>query len=147
MHLVAARFRTVAAARAALAAIRSRIRVAQGDAGVGPLGSTRYDEPTGDFVLAGRFPDADVTTVVQIVAAQGGSVIDRRAEAPTPELAGGVASGAQARTASNPPWSAAWTSARASSRPAAMPRRGLPRKRLRRPAAPRVRAARAQRLR
>ncbi|HET9852054.1 MAG TPA: hypothetical protein VFP56_06060 [Candidatus Limnocylindrales bacterium] len=78
MMVVGARFRALAGARAALRAIRTSIGVAAGDVGVRPLGGTSYEAPVDDFVLAGRFEDADVPRVIGFVHAHGGRVIERR---------------------------------------------------------------------
>jgi len=78
MILVGARFRALAGARAALRAVRASVPVAPGDVGVRPLGTTRYDAPVEDFVLAGRFEPDDVETVIRILHAQGGRVVVRR---------------------------------------------------------------------
>jgi hypothetical protein len=150
MHVLAARFRTISAASAALRAIRSAVTVAPGDSGVRPLGSTRYDAPTGDFLLAGRFEEQDVPAVIDIVATQGGKVIEQRSEPATTGPPITSPDGPHEWTASNPPWSASWTAPRHANRAS---REGEPgparaRKLVRRPSAPlRVRTARAHRFR
>lgn len=80
MHVIGARFEELDRATAALGEIRARVRVAPGDVAVRPLGSTRYEAPAKDFLLAGRFEASDVDTVVAIVAAHDGSLIERRVE-------------------------------------------------------------------
>jgi hypothetical protein len=148
MHLMGARFDTLAAASAALHDIRAAATIAPGHVAVAPLGSMRYEVPSTGFVLGGRFADDDVPTLTRIVEAHGGRVIDCRPDASTPAAGNAVL---RATTASNPPWTATWTAAPAQARPArsisrcsAGPRL---RKRLRRPAARlRGRAARANRL-
>ncbi|HET8784408.1 MAG TPA: hypothetical protein VFM38_02150 [Candidatus Limnocylindrales bacterium] len=80
MHLIGARFRTLAAATMALQAIRAGVPVAPGDIAVRPLGSTRYERPAEDFLLAGRFESDDVDAVVDIVLANGGRLLERRVE-------------------------------------------------------------------
>ena len=164
MHVVGARFRTLAAAGAALLAIRSTVTVPPGDAGVRPLGSTRYEESAEDFLLAGRFVDEDVEAVVGIVETAGGRVIERRSDVPRAGVAQESSRGWHATVASNPPLAAAWVPLRTPARPAAglnatsgarktgRARSAGPasraRKRPRRPAALlRVRAARAHRSR
>ena len=72
MILVGARFRALAGARAALRAVRASVRVVPGDVGVRPLGTTRYDSPIEDFLLAGRFEPGDVESVIRILHAHGG---------------------------------------------------------------------------
>lgn len=149
MYVVGARFRSLAAAGAALLAVRSAVSVAPGDAGIRALGTTRYDEPLEEFLLAGRFADDEVETVIGIVESQGGEVIERRRDAPR------VAAPPRAVATSNPPFAASWMPPRTAhrtppvpSRRAAAARTLRPRKRLRRPSAPlRVRAARAHRFR
>ena len=87
MLVIGARFRTLAAARAALRGVRSSVPVPSGDVAVRPLGSTSYDAPEEVFLLAGRFDAADAATVVEIVHSQGGRVIERRPERPRPNPA------------------------------------------------------------
>ena len=55
MLVIGARFRSIAAARAALRTVRASLPVPSGDVAVRPLGSTTYDAPDEMFVLAGRF--------------------------------------------------------------------------------------------
>jgi hypothetical protein len=149
MHVMGARFDTLAAASASLQEIRAAVPVAPGEVAVGPLGSIRYEVPSSGFVLGGRFADADIAVVSRIIEAHGGSVIECRPEAATP--AGGGNAALRATVASNPPWTATWIAPTAQPRPArrlattkAGPRL---RKRLRRPAARwRGRAARGHRL-
>jgi hypothetical protein len=86
MLVIGARFRTLAAARTALRAVRSSVAVAAGDVAVRALGSTRYDAPVEQFLLAGRFEPDDDAAVTEIVRSQGGSVIERRSEALRPGL-------------------------------------------------------------
>ena len=86
MLVIGARFRTFAAARTALRAVRSSVAVAAGDVAVRALGSTRYDAPEEQFLLAGRFEPDDDAAVTEIVRSQGGSVIERRSEALRPRL-------------------------------------------------------------
>jgi len=147
MHVLGARFRTASAASAALLAIRASVAVAPGDSGVRPLGSTRYEEASEDYLLAGRFADEDVAKVTEIVEAEGGRIIEQRRELLRPAATARLGRGAQAAPASNPPWSAAWM-------PAPLPRRSPSgdaarhATRMRRPGARlRVRAARAHRFR
>lgn len=91
MMVVGARFRALAGARAALRAIRASVGVAPGDVAVRPLGGTRYEAPVDDFVLAGRFEDEDVSTVIDVVHEHGGSVIERRPDPPRSAPASGAA--------------------------------------------------------
>ena len=60
--------------------------VAPGDAAVRPLGSTGYEVPYEGFVVAGRFGDDDVPTVVRLLHAHGGRIIARRVEGATPDI-------------------------------------------------------------
>ena len=80
MHLVGARFATMEAALAALREIRGTLPVEPADVGLRPLGTTRYDEPIRDLVLAGRFESQDVDRVVEILEGHGGSILVRRQE-------------------------------------------------------------------
>jgi hypothetical protein len=149
MHLMGARFDTLAAASAALHDVRAAATVAPGDVAVKPLGSIRYEVPSTGFVLGGRFADDDVPAVIRIAEAHGGRIIECRPDASGP--AAGPGTPRRATAASNPPWTATWTAAPAPAQPArraskcdAVPRL---RKRLRRPAARlRGRAARTHRL-
>jgi hypothetical protein len=148
MHLMGVRFDTLAAAAAALNAVRAAATVAPGDVAVGPLGSIRYEVPSTGFVLGGRFADDDVQTVIRIVERHGGRVIECRPDASTP--AAGQVAPPRATAASNPPWTATWVAPPTQTRPGRRlppPARSRLRKRLRRPAAlVRGRAARAHRL-
>ena len=78
--MIGARFRTLAAARAALRDVRAAVPVGSGDVAVRPLGSTTYDAPQEDFLLAGRFEPVDAGTVTVILHSQGGRIIERRAD-------------------------------------------------------------------
>ena len=141
MIVVGARFRALAGARAALRAIRTSIGVAPGDVGVRPLGGTRYEAPTEDFVLAGRFNDGDVPAVISAVHAHGGRVFERRRDSPrrTPDAAPEPATASGRASASG-------RAARAVGRAGPAAGREL-RKRLRRPSPPlRVRTALRQRV-
>ena len=80
MHLVGARFADLPTASAALGKIRASVPVGPGDVAVRPLGSTRYDVPSADILLAGRFEPDDVDAVVDILEAHGGDVLARGAE-------------------------------------------------------------------
>lgn len=82
MEVVGARFRALAGARAALRAVVEGVSVAPGDAALRPLGSTRYDLPADAFVVAGRFHAADVPTVIRLLHAHGGRIIERRIDSP-----------------------------------------------------------------
>jgi hypothetical protein len=82
MHFVGARFADLPAASRALGEIRASVPVEPGDLAVRPLGSTRYDEPSDDLVLAGRFEPRDVDAVVGILESHGGAILARRPESP-----------------------------------------------------------------
>ncbi|HXG25884.1 MAG TPA: hypothetical protein VNL94_03410 [Candidatus Binatia bacterium] len=142
MYVLGARFSTLAAASAALLAIRASVTVAPGDVAVRLLGSTQYEHPVNDFLLAGRFADPHVDVVVAIVREHGGRVIERRQEPVHSGTYRVLQFGAAAREES--------TVTRAS-RPGEHHRSRValgPGKRQRRPAARlRVRAARQGRLR
>ena len=66
MHVVGARFMDLPAAVAALRAIRASVAVEPSDVAVLPLGTTRYDVQVEAYLLAGRFEEADVESVVRI---------------------------------------------------------------------------------
>jgi hypothetical protein len=144
MIVVGARFRALAAARAALNAVRGAVSVAPGDAGVRPLGSTGYEAPADAFVVAGRFEDGDEVKVVQLLHAHGGRIIERRVDSPR----------ARPLAAPEPP---AWPAAARTKTPRPPSRLRLRamdettssrlHKRLRRPSPPlRVRTARSHRI-
>jgi hypothetical protein len=80
MLVIGARFRTLAAASAALRAVRASVAVPAGDVAVRALGSTRYDAPEDQFLLAGRFAPEDAAEITAIVHSQGGRVIERRSD-------------------------------------------------------------------
>ena len=134
MHFVGARFADLPAASRALGEIRANVAVEPDDLAVRPLGSTRYDVPSDDILLAGRFEPDDVEAVVGILEAHGGAILARRPESPAgyePASPPGSDRDARARPAEQrrPPVS-------------------MPRKRLRRQAALlRGRAARDRRIR
>ena len=86
MLVIGARFRTVAAARAALRTVRASVSVPEGDVAVRPLGSTRYDAPEDQFLLAGRFEPHDGPAVVAILHSEGGRIIERRDDPPRSNL-------------------------------------------------------------
>jgi len=87
MHVVGARFANLESANAALSAIRASVPIPLGDAAVRPLGSTRYEEPASSFLLAGRFPEAEMDRVIGIVELHGGMLLSSRVEQPHPRLA------------------------------------------------------------
>jgi len=93
MHIVGARFANLESANAALAEIRACVAIPREDVAVRPLGSTRYEEPVADFLLAGRFPAGEVDRALGIVEHHGGAILGRRIELPHPSLAatGGTA--------------------------------------------------------
>jgi hypothetical protein len=88
MHVVGARFANLESANAALGDIRASVSIPRADVAVRPLGSTRYEEPASDFLLAGRFPTTEVARVLGIVERHGGTLLSRRIERPHPALAG-----------------------------------------------------------
>ena len=142
MFLVGARFRALAGARAALRSVRASVSVVPGDVGVRPLGTTRYDAPVEDFVLAGRFEPGDVETVIRILHSHGGRIVARRIDPPRVAAAAPSAAPSAASSTAAP---VAVTRAIATRlRPAT--RAGV-HKRLRRPSPPmRVRTARSHRI-
>jgi hypothetical protein len=106
MLLIGARFRTFAAARAALRAVRESVPVSSGDVAVRPLGSTAYDTPEEVFLLAGRFDPAHAGAVTAIVHSEGGRIIERRADIGRPGAPAAAATPATA-TAATPATAAA----------------------------------------
>lgn len=46
------------------------------------LGTTRYDAPVEEFLLAGRFEPGEVETVIRILHSNGGRVVVRRVDTP-----------------------------------------------------------------
>lgn len=134
MHFVGARFSDLRMASTALGAIRARVAVGPGDLAVRPLGSTRYDVPSDDILVAGRFEPDDVEAVVGILEAHGGAILARRPESAAVQDSG--------------PPSAAARPARPPQAQPPRPRGTTPDKRLRRPATlPRDRPAGEPRIR
>jgi hypothetical protein len=80
MYLVGARFDDLAPAEAAIAELRERIALGEGDVGLRPLGSLRYEAPAEGLVVAGRFQHDDVDSVVEILEHHGGDIVFKRAE-------------------------------------------------------------------
>jgi len=80
MHFVGARFANLQMASSALGELRANVAVAPGDLAVRPLGSTRYDVPSDDIVVAGRFEPDDVDAVIGILEACGGAILARQPE-------------------------------------------------------------------
>jgi hypothetical protein len=90
MHIVGARFADLDSANAALGEIRASVAVPRGDVAVRPLGSTRYEAPAADFLLAGRFPEGDVDAVLGIVLQHGGTLLSKRVDWPRSTITGGA---------------------------------------------------------
>ena len=78
VDIVAAKFADLARARAAARDIRVRLRLAPDSIAIGSLGSTQYDEPVSDALLAGQFPDAVTASALAIIDTHGGVILDRR---------------------------------------------------------------------
>jgi hypothetical protein len=83
MHVLGVRFATPDAARSALREIRATIAVPAADVAVGALGSTSYDEPATEYLLAGQFADELVEAAAVIAERHGGVVVSRRAAKPS----------------------------------------------------------------
>ena len=96
MLVVGARFANLESANAALGDIRASVAMPPTDVAVRPLGSTRYEQPASDFVLAGRFPAAEVERVLRIVELHGGTLLSRRLERPYSGFAGSIGAPASA---------------------------------------------------
>jgi hypothetical protein len=80
MDLVGARFEEMSSAEAALRELRERLTLGDGDVGLRPLGSLRYEAPAEGLVVAGRFQHDDVDQVVRILEHHGGEIVFQRAE-------------------------------------------------------------------
>jgi hypothetical protein len=82
VHVLGARFGTIHAALTALRELRTRFGLAEHDAEIRPLGSTQYDAPTSDLILAARFEPELVAEVVAILEHLGGNVVVEHPEWP-----------------------------------------------------------------
>jgi hypothetical protein len=82
MHVLGARFATLEAAGSALRDIRATVDVPAADVGVRPLGTTRYDAPVNEYLLAGRFADDVIDAAATAVERHGGVLFTLRSEAP-----------------------------------------------------------------
>ena len=80
MHVLGARFGTTQAALTALRELRARFALGEHDAEVLPLGSTQYEAPTSDVILAARLRPELVSDVVAMLEDLGGSVVVARSE-------------------------------------------------------------------
>jgi hypothetical protein len=84
VHVLGARFESTAAALAALRELRSRYEIDERDAEVRPLGTTEYDAPTSDLILAARFQPDVIPEVITMLERLGGEVVVERDEWPPP---------------------------------------------------------------
>jgi hypothetical protein len=75
VHILGARFGTTHAALTALRELRARFALGEHEAEVLPLGSTQYDAPTSDLILAARFQPEVVPEAVAILEDLGGRVV------------------------------------------------------------------------
>ncbi len=142
MHFIGARFADIQTASAALGEIRASVAVGPGDLALRPLGSTRYDVPSDDIVLAGRFEPGDVDAVVGILMAHGGAILAQHSESRAPRESAQHETPVSDARVSRDRESHTRTTDRVRER------RGMTRKRLRRPATPlRRRAAKNRRIR
>jgi hypothetical protein len=82
VHVLGARFGTTHAALTALRELRARFGLGEHDAEVLPLGSTQYDAPTSDLILAARFKPELVPQAVEILEDLGGRVLVEQSEGP-----------------------------------------------------------------
>lgn len=82
MHVLGARFGTTHAALTALRKLRARFALGEHDAEVLPLGSTQYDAPTSDLILAARFKPELASEAVAILEDLGGRVVVDHSEWP-----------------------------------------------------------------
>jgi hypothetical protein len=84
VHVLGARFESTVAAQRALRELRARYAIGDRDAEVRPLGTTEYDAPTSDLILAARFGPDVIPEVVSMLERLGGEVIVERDERPPP---------------------------------------------------------------
>jgi len=82
VHVLGARFGTIHAALTALRELRARFGLGEHDAEIRPLGSTQYDAPTSDLILAARLEPEVVAEVVAILEHLGGRVVVEHPEWP-----------------------------------------------------------------
>ena len=82
MHILGARSGTARAALTALRELRARFALGEHDAEVLPLGTTEYDAPTSDLILAARFHPEVVPQAVTILEDFGGEVVAEHSEWP-----------------------------------------------------------------
>jgi hypothetical protein len=80
VHVLGARFGTTHAALTALRELRARFALGEHDAEVLPLGSTQYDAPTSDLILAARFKPELASAVVAVLEDLGGRVVVEHSE-------------------------------------------------------------------
>lgn len=80
MQILGARFGTAHAALTALRELRARFALGEQDAEVLPLGTTEYDAPTSDLILAARFHPEVVPQAVTILEDLGGKVVAEQSE-------------------------------------------------------------------
>jgi hypothetical protein len=84
VHVLGARFESTSAAVAALQELRSRYAIDDRDAEIRPLGTTEYDAPTSDLILAARFRPDVIPEVITMLERLGGQVVVERDEWPPP---------------------------------------------------------------
>jgi hypothetical protein len=84
VHVLGVRFGTTHAALTALRELRARFGLGEHEAEVLPLGSTQYDAPASDLILAARFKPELVSQVVAILEDLGGRVVVEHPEWPAP---------------------------------------------------------------
>jgi hypothetical protein len=82
MQVLGARFATQAAAGSALREIRATVPVPADAVGERPLGSTHYEAPPTEYLLAGRFEDHESDAAASIVEQHGGILFTLRSETP-----------------------------------------------------------------
>lgn len=80
MRILGVRFERDEQAYAALQALRARFDLREEDAAIRPLGTTAYDDPTSDLILAGRFRPEVLPEVLRLVRELGGRVVVDREE-------------------------------------------------------------------
>jgi hypothetical protein len=80
VHVLGARFGTTHAALTALRELRARFALGEHDAEVLPLGSTQYDAPTSDLILAARFKPELASEVIAVLEDLGGRVVVEHSE-------------------------------------------------------------------
>jgi hypothetical protein len=86
MRILGAKFERDAEAFAALRELRARFDLGDEDVAIRPLGTTHYERPTSDLIVAGRFRPEVLPEVVAVLKGLGGELVVDREEPPTSPL-------------------------------------------------------------